>query len=159
MPPTPPHLPTPRRPAHLALSFAAPHLSLAAPFTVQVLLEVTALKLAFYLLQAQGGSAPALDLISYSGYKFLGAVLVLVLKTTLGAYVGTAAILLCGANIGTFMARTLRQCFVQDASFTGLDSHSMGSPGRSTEKWKRQNYALLSVALLQPLFFWYLSRV
>lgn len=86
--------------------------------------------------------------------------LALVVKTAFGAYAGTAATLLCGANVGTFMARTLRQCFVQDASFTpGLDAAGMGSPGRKSEKWKRQNYALLGVALVQPLFFWYLARV
>ena len=69
------------------------------------------------------------------------------------------AIALTGASIGTFMAKTLHQSLLESAGFSpGFLSEGMGSPGRS-EKKRRQNYSLLAVALLQPLFFWYLSRV
>ena len=40
----------------------------------------------------------------------------------------------------------------------GYIPSGMGSPGRK-EKWKKQSYALLGFALLQPLFFWYLCSV
>ena len=34
----------------------------------------------------------------------------------------------------------------------------MGSPGRNDKK-RKQNYSLLGVGILQPLFFWYLALV
>ena len=74
-----------------------------------VLLEVFLIKLGLYLLQAGGTSAPWLDLASVSGYKFLAAVPVILMKTLFGAAAGYAAIAVAGANIGTFMVKTLRQ--------------------------------------------------
>jgi hypothetical protein len=128
----------------------------AAPHSPQLV----SLKLASYLLQPAGGSAPALDLTAVSGYKFVGVTLALVLKLTLGAIAGYVGIMLAGAGVGTFMAKSLRQSFA-DAADTDSDGYipsGMGSPGRK-EKWKKQSYALLGFALLQPLFFWYLCSV
>ena len=98
------------------------------------------------------------DVASCSGYKFIAAVLVLLTKTILGTTAGYVAIALAGANVGTFMFKTLRQCLLQGGSFTSSLTEGMGSPAKS-ERRKRQFYSLMSVALLQPLFFWYLSRV
>ena len=123
---------------------------------VIVLLEVGIVKLALYLLQSGGGAA-ALDLAAISGYKFLAAVLVVLVKALLGTTLGYLAIALTGASIGTFMAKTLHQSLLEGTGFSpGFMTEGMGSPGRSK---KRKNYSLLGVALLQPLFFWYLSRV
>ena len=125
---------------------------------VIVLLEVGIVKLALYLLQSGGGAA-ALDLAAISGYKFLAAVIVVLVKALLGTTLGYCAIALAGASIGTFMAKTLHQSLIDSTGFSpGFLSEGMGSPGRSDKK-RRQNYSLLAVALLQPLFFWYLSRV
>jgi len=127
--------------------------------SVIVIIEVGLIKLALYLLQSEGGGAPSLDLVSCSGYKFIAAVLVLLAKTFLGAVAGYVAILACGASIGTFMVQTIRQCLVQGSGFTpGFMTNGMGSPGRK-EKRTKQTYSLMAVACLQPLFFWYLSRV
>jgi len=124
-----------------------------------ILLEVILIKLALYLLQSEGTSVPALDLASCSGYKFVAAVFVLLTKELGGTLAGYAAIALAGGSIGTFMAKTLRQCLLQGSGFTsGFVSEGLGSPGRSERK-KRQFYSLLGVGLLQPLLFWYLSRV
>jgi len=123
-----------------------------------VLLEVVLIKLTLYLLQAEGSVAPALELASCSGYKFMAAVLVLLTNTVAGSVAGYVAIAVASANIGTFMVNTIRQCLAQGSGFTpGFMTDGMGSPG--SEKRKKQLYSLLGVAALQPFFFWYLSSV
>ena len=52
---------------------------------------------------------PFLELCSCSGYKFLGANLALAAKHVLCPEAGWAAMVMGGASIGTFMAKTLRQ--------------------------------------------------
>ena len=134
--------------------------STASTGLVIVCLEVGMIKLALYLLQSAGGAgAAALDLCAVSGYKFVAAVMVVLLKAFFGTLTGYLAIVLAGSNIGTFMAKTLHQTLLEGTGFSpGFVTEAMGSPGRSEKKHK-QNYSLLGVALLQPLFFWYLSRV
>jgi len=124
---------------------------------VAVLLEVTAIKLTFYLLQ--GSRASFLDLLSCSGYKFLGFVLTLIFRLALGASAGYVAMALSSCSIGTFMFKTLRQGFVDSSGFTpGFVTEGMGSPTRK-EKRKLQSYSLLGVGVLQLIFSWYLCRV
>ena len=85
--------------------------------------------------------------------------MVVLVKAFLGYYAGLLAILLGGANIGTFMAMTMHQSLLEGTGFNpGFHSNGLGSPGRS-EKKRKQNYSLMAVGLLQPFFFWYLSRV
>jgi hypothetical protein len=157
LPPYPDHTPDPPLLSHPL----PPSPALSRPRSsgcVIILLEVILIKLGLYLLQSGGGSsAPWLDLTSCSGYKFLAAVPVLLAKTFLGATAGYAAIAIAGANIGTFMVKTLRQSLVDGTGFTpGFMTDGMGSPVKS-EKRKRETYSLLLVALLQPFIFWYLS--
>ena len=123
-----------------------------------VLLEVCAIKLAFYLVQ--GARIPFLDMCSCSGYKFLGVTLALATKHVLGSEAGWAAMGLAGASIGTFMVKTLRQSLaLGSGSFTpGFMTEGMGSPGR-TEQRKKQNYSLFGVAFAQFPFIWWLCRV
>lgn len=121
--------------------------------------QVGAIKLALYLLQSGGVGASALDLCALSGYKFLAAVVVVLFKAFFGDLFGYLAIVLAGANIGTFMAQTMRQSLLDASAFApGFVTEGMGSPGR-TEKKRKQDYSLYAVGLLQPLWFWYLSRV
>ena len=57
------------------------------------------------------------------------------------------------------MAKTVHQSLLDASGFApGFMTEGVGSPGRN-EKKRKQNYGLMGVALLQPLFFWYLSRV
>ena len=74
-----------------------------------VLFEVMAIWFCLYLLQASGTSIKLYDLASVSGYKFLAATLVVLVKTFLGTLAGYLAIIICGANIGLFMVKTLHQ--------------------------------------------------
>lgn len=132
--------------------------STASGGLVLVLLEVFIIKLALYLTQAANTAAPALDLAAISGYKFVGAVLVVLAKAFLGLMAGYVAIAIAGANVGTFMAKTLQQC-LNDSTSAGGFERSFYNDGDRAERKKKQNYGLLSVALFQPLCFWYLARV
>ena len=132
-----------------------------------VCLEVTAIKLALYLLQSESSAAvPTLDLLAVSGYKFLGLVLVVLAKAFLGVLAGYVMIACAGANVGTFLYKTLGVCLAEsNASGFGnapgfyAGAHGgLGSPGKSERK-RKQTYSLLGVGLLQPIFFWYLARV
>ena len=171
---------------HFSARFTPELLGMTASSGVGImLLEVILLKLGFYLLQPQGGSgvnSSWLDLASISGYKFVGAVLCLVVRTFLGLIGWYVAIATTGAGLGTFMVKTLRHYVAPTEAAESLGS-GMGSPGRKERcveiagsivsrrgglmtagtfprRWrKRENLSLLGVAALQPLFFWYLTRV
>jgi len=123
-----------------------------------VLLEVSIIKLVFYLVQ--GARIPFLELCSCSGYKFLGANLALAAKHVVCPEAGWAAMTLGGASIGTFMVKTLRQAITAGTGgFTpGFMTEGMGSPGRKEQK-KKQNYSLYAVAVAQLPLLWWLCRV
>ena len=68
---------------------------------------------------------------------------------------GYVAIGLGGANMGTFFWHTLQQCMIEPGGVALGFMHEAGSPSK-TEKKKKQTYSLLVIALLQPLWFWWL---
>lgn len=124
-----------------------------------LILEVLIVKIAFYTLQSP--QVHFLDLCSASGYKFLGALCTLLTRTALGSMMGHVALLGTGANLGLFMAKNLRQALKQgkSAGFTpGFVTEGLSSPGRA-EKFKKQQYTLFFLALLQLPFLWYLCRL
>jgi hypothetical protein len=126
---------------------------------VTVVLEVIAIKLAFYLLQ--GSRISILELLAFSGYKFLSVCLTLLAyQLPYQPWPGHAVLLYAGAAIGTFTAKSLRRSLVQDAGgFTpGFMTEGMGSPTKR-DAWKKQNYGLVAVGLMQIPFVWYLSYV
>lgn len=133
-------------------------MSTASSGSVIVMLEVCMIKLALYLLQSDGVGAPTLDLASCSGYKFIAAVLVLLTKEFFGSVGCLVAMAAASGSVGMFMFKTVQQCLVQGRYSASFMTEGMGSPSRA-DKRKKQMYSLLFVALLQPLFFWYLSRV
>ena len=116
---------------------------------VTVVLEVIAIKLAFYLLQ--GSRISILELLAFSGYKFLSVCLTLLAyQLPYQPWPGHAVLLYAGAAIGTFTAKSLRRSLVQDAGgFTpGFMTEGMGSPTKR-DAWKKQNYGLVAVGLMQ----------
>jgi len=119
-----------------------------------LLLEVFAIKLIFYLVQ--GLRIPLLDLCSCCGYKFLGVVITLAAKTTLGVYAGWFMLALTCLSIGTFMVKTLRSFSAQAEGFTpGFITEGIASP-RQTDARKKQNYLLWGIGFLQAPWTWYL---
>jgi len=139
-------------------SFTPELLGMTASSGIVILvLEVTAIKLAFYLLQ--GSRATFLDLLSCSGYKFLCFVLTMIFRLVLGSTAGYVVMTISSASIGTFMVKTLRQCFADSNGFTpGFMTEGIGSPGRK-EKRKMQNYSLIGVGVLQLPLAWYACSV
>ena len=138
------------------LSAADRHATVTRPWNSRYT-EALGLTLAVHL--PQGARASFLDLLSCSGYKFIGFVLTLIFRLSLGSTAGYVAMVGTSASIGTFMVKTLRQCFTDAGAFTpGFMTEGMGSPGKK-EKRKMQNYALLAVGVLQLPLSWYLCRV
>ena len=90
-----------------------------------------------------------------AGYKFFFAVVVVLSYAFGGRAAGYVAIGLGGANMGTFFWHTLQQCMIEPGGVALGFMHEAGSPSK-TEKKKKQTYSLLVIALLQPLWFWWL---
>jgi len=119
-----------------------------------VIFEVCLIKLMLYLLNATGQAGLA-DLAATAGYKFFFAVVVVLSYAFGGRAAGYVAIGLGGANMGTFFWHTLQQCMIEPGGVALGFMHEAGSPSK-TEKKKKQTYSLLVIALLQPLWFWWL---
>jgi len=121
-----------------------------------MLLEVTAIKLAFYL--SQGARLPFLDLCSYSGYKFLPLPLILVFRLAFGTLAGYCVLCITSSSIGVAMVKMLRAASAQGGSTgfaPGFVTEGLASPSKRERK---QNYTLWGVAAAQLLWAWYLCR-
>ncbi|KAK0562372.1 Protein transport protein yif1 [Tilletia horrida] len=82
-----------------------------------VMIEVLAVKLGCYLLNIQGDHYTSLDLIAYSGYKFVGTLVTLFLGLTgLGSFLYWAAFLYTLAANSFFLLRSLRYVVLPDPS-------------------------------------------
>jgi len=82
-----------------------------------VLIEVLAVKLGTYLLNIQGDHYTSLDLIAYSGYKFVGTLVTLLIGLTgLGSLLYWGAFLYTFAANSFFLLRSLRYVVLPDPS-------------------------------------------
>jgi hypothetical protein len=107
-----------------------------------LLLEVLAVKLAFYLLAGQNPSPPILDLVAYSGYKYVALVLALLIGLAFGSTAYTWANLCGGLMTAIFIMRTMTAIFFPAAVPTG----------------QAKNYYLLAIGLPQVPIAWLLGR-
>ncbi|KAL0476705.1 yif1b-b [Acrasis kona] len=112
------------------------------------LIEISLVKLGFYILSVPT-NIPFLDMCAYSGYKYVGIVLSIFAGNIFGG-VGYFP-MLAFTSIGTcyFMVKTLRRAGVQneDSSLRVRFDHNTA----------KRNYFVVIVALLQPLFMFFLS--
>lgn len=100
-----------------------------------VLTEVLVFKFAMYLLSV--ASPPSFfDLVCYSGYKFVGIILLGVVQRLLGTVAFYAIALYWGAAIAVFMYKTFRRVLMLE-----------GDAGSSVDPLRR--YFLLSVSCIQ----------
>jgi len=108
-----------------------------------IMLELALLKFGFYLFNAF--SVPLLDLIAYSGYKFVGAVLTVIGGFVMSSYIYWAVFFFTSFCMAVFMVKTLKIAFPESQGF-GVE--------RGTN---RRNYFLLAVGGLQFLLNFYLT--
>ncbi|KAE8223892.1 hypothetical protein CF319_g3149 [Tilletia indica] len=115
-----------------------------------VLLEVLAVKLGCYLLNIQGDHYTSLDLIAYSGYKFVGTLVTLFIGLTgLGSLLYWATFLYTFAANSFFLLRSLRYVVLPDPS--NPSSVTITHAQRS----KRIQF-LFSIAVAQIILGWLL---
>ena len=118
-------------------------------FTV-VFLEILTLKLGTYLLSISS-SSQLLDLVAYSGYKFVGVIITLFLSETLnhtslgtgtggtGGWIGWSMFLYTfGAN-AFFLLRSLRYVLLPDQTASGVVGGGVGSAASYTVARSQRN--------------------
>eukprot|EP00871_Galdieria_phlegrea_P004623 jgi/Galph1/5161/GphlegSOOS_G3817.1 len=132
--------------------------TIASSSLAAVVLEVLLVKLGLFLVGSKQGAW--LDLVSYSGYKFVGLVFVtiigllfnLFISQTAGRVCSSVAIIYFASVMGLFLMRTYRRVLHTPDSTI----HTKASLSASKLD-SRKNYFLLGVALIQFLFFWLLK--
>jgi len=138
--------------------------------------EILLIKTGFYLLNC--GNVSLTDLAAYCGYKFVGAVLNIVVGMTASTYIFYAVTLYTGICMAIFMVRTLRIVLTLEQGGVGvmggmnigmhggLSGPGMGMgpgtgagmiPGTGSDGTMTRNYFLLFVAVLQILLVYFLG--
>ncbi|EFC49411.1 predicted protein [Naegleria gruberi] len=109
------------------------------------LLEIAIVKFGFYALGVQS-SLGVLDVAAFSGYKYIGIIITLVLSLLFGNYAYYPSLLILGIMMVTFMIKSLRRSSVHSSD------NSMRL--RLDTNTAKRNYFIFIVAILQiPLFF------
>lgn len=110
-------------------------------------LEVVLVKMFCYLLSV-GEDLKLLDVVAYSGYKFVSVLLVLVVKPmALPWWVLWGAFGYCGCGLAFFMIRSLRYALIP-----------MEDGGLGTQHRKRRVHFLFVIAMMQFCYLWLLIQ-
>lgn len=124
---------------------------LASSALAWCIVELAAYSSTLYIANIQT-SLRTLDLLAYSGYKFVGIIISVLLSLVGGRTTYYVALIYCSLSLAFYLVRSLRvqilQEVNQDTSYYG-DVPSSGH--------KRRLYFLLSVAAVQPILSWWLT--
>lgn len=124
---------------------------LASSALAWCLVELAAYSSTLYIANIQT-SLRTLDLLAYSGYKFIGIILSVLLSLLGGKTAYYVALIYCSLTLAFYLVRSLKvqilQEVNQDASYYG-DVPASGH--------KRRLYFLLCVAAVQPALSWWLT--
>lgn len=127
----------------LAGRFNPAQLSYTASFALTItLLETTVLKAGCYLLSIN--SAQLLDLVAYSGYKFLGVIFTLAASSVGSRWVGYAVFAYMFNANAFFLLRSLKYVLLPDA-------------GDRMQKGRRTGFLFMYSYGVQLVFMWALS--
>jgi hypothetical protein len=107
-----------------------------------LVVEVVALKVGFYLLEIDTSLVPTLDLIAYTGYKFVPLCINMVIGLFCGRMVYYLAVIYTGTCLAWFFLNTLKQIVN-----LGSDSHAK----------KRKTWFIFGVSALQIFLVWWLG--
>ncbi|KAF9107250.1 hypothetical protein BGX29_006936 [Mortierella sp. GBA35] len=111
-----------------------------------IILEFTIIKLCVYLLNITS-DVPMLDLLAYSGYKFVGIIVSIIVQlSNMPRSVFWSVFLYTGAATGFFLLRSLRYVILPEAS-----AGTVLPPQR-----KRRIHFLICLSVLQFGFMWIL---
>ncbi|KAL9106782.1 MAG: hypothetical protein Q9227_008204 [Pyrenula ochraceoflavens] len=129
-----------------------------------VLFEIVLLKVAMYLLNISNESQ-LLDLVAYSGYKFVGIIITLAVSEILSGGNGTGGMIGWSIFTYTFLAnaffllRSLKYVLLPDSSSdtsmrAGAGSYTIARAQRN----RRTQFLFIYSYIVQFLFMWVLSR-
>lgn len=142
----------------------------AATAFIVVILEILSLKLGTYLLSISSESQ-LLDLVAYSGYKFVGIILTVLVSEILnrtslgtgtggtGGWIGWIVFLYTfGAN-AFFLLRSLRYVLLPDQGSSGAPGGSAASyTVARSQRNRRTQFLFVYSYIVQFVFMWLLSR-
>ncbi|KAI8675014.1 Protein YIF1 [Fusarium keratoplasticum] len=128
---------------------------------VVVIVEIIALKLGCYLLSISSQSQ-LLDLIAYSGYKFVGIIVTIVVAEILNGGKGTGGWIGWGVFLYTFLANSL--FLMRSLKYVLLPETSGGNNGpmqtdSRAKRNQRTQFLFFYSYIVQFFFMWVLTRV
>ncbi|KAG5459463.1 MAG: hypothetical protein BJ554DRAFT_132 [Olpidium bornovanus] len=141
----------------------------ASTAIIVVILEVLLLKFLCYLWNITA-ELPLADLLSFYGYKFVGAIVILLVRFVLPGWPTHVALLYSGLSCGFFLLRSLRNAVMSvplaargpgapppvNATFSGHPRPISPSPFEGPER-RRRVQILFMAAVLQIVALWYLA--
>ncbi|CAJ1065604.1 Hypothetical predicted protein [Xyrichtys novacula] len=120
----------------------------ASSALVWLIMEVLAVLLSLYLVTVNT-DLTTIDLLAFSGYKYVGMIIGVVAGLLFGRLAYYLSLLWCCAAIFVFMIRTLRLKLLSEAA-------AEGRPVRGTRNQLRM-YLTMSIAAAQPIFMYWLT--
>ncbi|GAQ40940.1 ER to Golgi transport protein Yif1 [Aspergillus niger] len=128
-----------------------------------ILFEIMCLKLAMYILSINNESQ-LLDLVAYSGYKFVGIIVTLLTSEILtpgrgtGGWVGWVVFIYTFLANAFFLLRSLKYVLLPDStSDASMRTGSMHTVARS-QRNRRTQFLFIYSYVIQFVFMWVLSR-
>jgi len=115
-------------------------------------LEIAGLKFGCYLLAI--GNSQLLDLVAYSGYKFVGTIISIVASASLGSkFISWAVFLYCFNANAFFLLRSLKYVLLPDAS--GANVYGAASRGQKQRRsWFLFGYSYVVQFLFMLILSW-----
>ncbi|OQD86180.1 hypothetical protein PENANT_c008G03913 [Penicillium antarcticum] len=127
-----------------------------------ILFEIMCLKLATYILSINNDSQ-LLDLVAYSGYKFVGIIVTMVAAEILnpgqgtGGWVGWTVFAYTFLANAFFLLRSLKYVLLPDSTDSAMHAGSMHTVARS-QRNRRTQFLFVYSYVVQFIFMWVLSR-
>ncbi|KAJ9397758.1 hypothetical protein DTO282F9_5278 [Paecilomyces variotii] len=128
-----------------------------------IFFEILCLKVAMYLLSITNDSQ-LLDLVAYSGYKFVGIIVTMLVSEILtpgrgtGGWVGWTVFTYTFLANAFFLLRSLKYVLLPDStSDTSMRTGSMHTVARS-QRNRRTQFLFIYSYIVQFVFMWILSR-
>lgn len=120
----------------------------ASSALVWLIMEVLAVLLSLYLVSVNT-ELTTIDLLAFSGYKYVGMIVGVVSGLLFGKMGYYLSLLWCCLSIFTFMIRTLRLKLLSESAAEGV-------PSRSARNQLRM-YLTMAIAAAQPAFMYWLT--
>lgn len=127
-----------------------------------MLLEILTIKLGTFLL-AISSSSQLLDLVAYSGYKFVGVIISTLLAELFshmgigGSWIGWLVFLYCFSANAFFLLRSLRYVLLGDQG--GQGGNAPGFTVARSQKNRRTQFLFVYSYVVQFGFMYWLSKV